>query len=164
MSIKLVRIDFRLVHGQIVTKWIHTIKADTILVVNDKLAKDSFMLSVYQMSAPPGTKVKVVTVDDFIQHWKETRYEELNCMILIKNVDDAYRIFKGGVVFDAIQIGGLGGSAGRKAVFGPITLDKVDAERLSEINDSGQRVYFHQVPEDGSAEFDAVMKNVKFDE
>lgn len=163
MSIKLVRVDFRLVHGQIVTKWIHTIKADTILVVNDKLANDSFMLSVYQMSAPLGTTVKVVTVDDFIAHWKETKYDEINCMVLIKNVEDTYRIYKSGVVFDAIQIGGLGGSAGRKAVFGPITLDKQDADRLKEINDSGQRVYFHQVPENGSAEYNDVIKDVKFD-
>ena len=163
MGIKLVRIDFRLVHGQIVTKWIHTIKADTILVINDKLANDSFMLSVYQMSAPAGTKVKVQSIDDFIKHWHETKYDEMNCMILIKNVEDAYRLYKGGVVFDAIQIGGLGGSAGRKAVFGPITLDKVDTDRLKEINDSGQRVYFHQVPEDGSAEFEAVTKDIKFD-
>ncbi len=163
MGIKLVRIDFRLVHGQIVTKWIHTIKADTILVVNDKLAKDSFMLSVYQMSAPMGTKVKVKTIEEFIQHWHETKYEEMNCMILIKNVEDAYRIYKGGVRFEAIQIGGLGGSAGRKAVFGPITLDKTDTDRLAEINESGQRVYFHQVPEDSSAEFNSVIKAVKFD-
>ena len=163
MAIKLVRIDFRLVHGQIVTKWIHTIKADTILVINDKLANDSFMLSVYQMSAPIGTKVKVQTVDAFIKHWHETKYDEMNCMILIKNVVDAYRLFIGCVVFDAIQIGGLGGSPGRKAVFGPVTLDKTDTERLKEINDSGQRVYFHQVPEDGSAEFEAVIKDVHFD-
>lgn len=163
MAIKLVRVDFRLVHGQIVTKWIHTIKADTILVVNDKLANDSFMLSVYQMSAPMGTKVKVVKVDDFINHFKETQYEELNCMILIKNVEDLYRMYKGGVVFDSIQIGGLGGSPGRKTVFGPITLDKTDADSLMEINNSGQRVYFHQVPEDSSAELSSVLKNVSFD-
>ena len=164
MAIKFIRVDFRLVHGQIVTKWIHTIKADTILVVNDKLANDSFMLSVYQMSAPMGTKVKVVKVDDFINHFFQTQYEELNCMILIKNVEDLYRMYKGGVVFDSIQIGGLGGSPGRKTVFGPITLDKTDADRLMEINNSGQRVYLHQVPEKiAFAELSSVLKNVSFD-
>ena len=163
MAIQLVRVDFRLVHGQVVTKWIHTIKADTILVVNDKLANDPFMLSVYQMSAPMGTKVDVIKVDDFIAHWKENKYEDVNCMVLIKNVEDTYRMFKEGVVFDAIQIGGLGGAAGRKAVFGPVTLDKTDAEQLKEINDSGQRVYFHQVPENGSVAFNDVMKGVVFD-
>lgn len=163
MAIQLVRVDFRLVHRQVVTKWIHTIKADTILVVNDKLGNDPFMLSVYQMSAPMGTKVDVIKVDDFIAHWKENKYEDVNCMVLIKNVEDTYRMFKEGVVFDAIQIGGLGGAAGRKAVFGPVTLDKTDAEQLKEINDSGQRVYFHQVPENGSAAFNDVMKGVVFD-
>lgn len=95
MAIQLVRVDFRLVHGQVVTKWIHTIKADTILVVNDKLANDPFMLSVYQMSAPMGTKVDVIKVDDFIAHWKENKYEDVNCMVLIKNVEDIVCLKKG---------------------------------------------------------------------
>ncbi len=162
MGIKLVRLDFRLIHGQVMAKWVKTVGTDTILVVNDDLVKDKFMLGVYKMSAPKGIQVKIATVQGFIKHWKETKFDELNALVLIKTVDDLYKLYQAGVVFDAVQIGGLGGSPGRKAVWGPVTLDKRDADRLAEINDSGQRIYFHQVPENGSAEFKDVMRDVTF--
>ncbi len=83
--------------------------------------------------------------------------------LVVADTWSQWTLFGQTVIICLIQIGGLGGSASRKAVFGPITLDKTDADRLQEINDSGQRVYFHQVPEDGSAEFNSVMKGIHFD-
>ncbi|MDQ4976588.1 PTS sugar transporter subunit IIB [Klebsiella pneumoniae] len=35
-NIKLVRIDFRLIHGQVITKWRNIISATEIVIVDDK--------------------------------------------------------------------------------------------------------------------------------
>ena len=40
MNINVLRIDDRLIHGQIVTKWIKDANADMITVVDDKAAKN----------------------------------------------------------------------------------------------------------------------------
>jgi len=64
-GIKLVRVDFRFIHGQVVTKWSRTISTDRIIVVNDELAADEFMADVYVMAAPPGIDVDVFTIEDF---------------------------------------------------------------------------------------------------
>lgn len=48
-GIKLVRIDFRLIHGQVITKWSNKISATRIVVVNDALSKDEFMADIYVM-------------------------------------------------------------------------------------------------------------------
>lgn len=162
MSINLVRIDFRLIHGQIVTKWIRSVKAKKIMVANDALSQDPFMSDVYVMSAPPGIDVEIVSVDEFVNKWNETKFEDEDILLLFKDVNDVYRVYQAGVKFDRVQIGGLGGAPGRKVVFGPITLDQTDAEKLTEINNSGMEVYFHQVPEEASGEFDKVMKKVTF--
>lgn len=50
-GVKLTRIDYRLIHGQVITKWTNKAAANRIIVVNDELAKDKFMASVYTMSA-----------------------------------------------------------------------------------------------------------------
>ena len=42
-EIKLFRIDSRLIHGQIITKWLKVSKADKIVVVDGTLAADDFM-------------------------------------------------------------------------------------------------------------------------
>ncbi len=50
-EIKLIRIDFRLMHGQVVTNWIKQVSADSILIVDDKLAADKFLAQVFLMAA-----------------------------------------------------------------------------------------------------------------
>ncbi|HPW53061.1 MAG TPA: PTS sugar transporter subunit IIB [Erysipelotrichaceae bacterium] len=157
MAIKLVRIDFRLIHGQVITKWVRTVGANLILIVNDDLFNDKFMFDIYKMSAPTGIKVDVMTKDAFADAWKTNQFESDNVMILLKSVKDAYYLYKQDVVFDELQIGGLGGGPGRKVVFGPITLDKTDVEQLDEISNSNTKVYFHQVPEDPSADYQKII-------
>ena len=56
-DINLVRIDFRLIHGQVVTKWVKQANANRIIIVNDMLAKDEFLASVYKMAAPSNVKM-----------------------------------------------------------------------------------------------------------
>ena len=43
MEIGLIRVDSRLIHGQVITKWLNYSKANVIVVVDDELSKDSFM-------------------------------------------------------------------------------------------------------------------------
>ena len=162
-NIRLVRIDFRLIHGQVVNKWIKITQSNKIIVIDDALATNDFMKSVYVMAAPPGVDVKIYTVEEALVEWKENQFGTGNALILFKSVKDAYRTHAGGFNFEELQIGGLGASPGRKIVFGPITLDQSDTDQLKELNDKGGvRVYFHQVPDDPSAEFEKVISKVSF--
>ena len=53
MSIKMIRVDDRLIHGQVVMRWTRTIGANIILVPNDKVAKDPLQQSLMRMAAQP---------------------------------------------------------------------------------------------------------------
>lgn len=52
-NIVLCRIDSRLIHGQVVTKWVGQSQANRIAVVSDELDADPFMKNIYLMAAPP---------------------------------------------------------------------------------------------------------------
>ena len=73
-GIKLVRVDFRLIHGQVITKWSNIISAKEIIVVNDQLSKDEYMAEIYIMAAPPGMKVNVLSINDFVTQAKNNAY------------------------------------------------------------------------------------------
>ena len=60
-NLLLVRIDDRLIHGQVMTAWMKTLPAKQIIVIDDKVAKDDFMLFVLQNAAPSGIKVIALT-------------------------------------------------------------------------------------------------------
>ena len=45
-NISLIRIDSRLIHGQVITKWVKIAKANRIIIIDDELAQDDFMASI----------------------------------------------------------------------------------------------------------------------
>lgn len=64
-SIVLCRIDSRLIHGQVVTKWVGQSQANRIAVVSDELDADPFMKNIYLMAAPPSIKVDCYSNSSF---------------------------------------------------------------------------------------------------
>ena len=62
-DIRLVRVDFRLMHGQVVTAWLKQVSANAILIVDDQLAADKFLAQVFLMAKPQGVKVAIRSVE-----------------------------------------------------------------------------------------------------
>ena len=161
-NVKLVRVDFRLIHGQVVNKWIKMIRANKIVVVDDTLANNEFMKSIYIMAKPPGVDVQIYTHLQAMENWKKDQFGDGEVLLLFKTVVQAHHCYEDGLEYPELQIGGLGAAPGRQIAFGPITLDKKDTDLLKDLDDKGVRVYFHQVPEDGSAEFKKIFDKLKF--
>ena len=62
-EIKLVRVDYRLIHGQVVARWLKVCPVRRIVLVDDVLGSDEFMSDIYKMAVPKGTDVDIVTID-----------------------------------------------------------------------------------------------------
>lgn len=142
----LVRIDSRLVHGQVVTKWIQRTDANRIIVIDDKLAKDSFMAQVYVMAAPPQVKVDILSIKDTLECWNKNSNDRI--IFLFKNVEMAVEAYNSGLEINALQVGGIGGAPGRKVVYKNITLSDEDFEKLEELSKKGVNITLQTVPDD----------------
>ena len=62
-NVVLARVDDRLIHGEVVTAWTPTFKANKIIIIDDEVAKDTFNVRVVKALAPAGTKVIVYNVE-----------------------------------------------------------------------------------------------------
>lgn len=78
-NIVLCRIDSRLIHGQVVTKWVGQSQANRIAVVSDELDADPFMKNIYLMVAPPNIKVDCFSNQSFAVAWKRTSWATATC-------------------------------------------------------------------------------------
>ena len=87
MEIGLIRVDSRLIHGQVITKWLNYSKANVIVVVDDELSKDSFMSEIYKASAPNGIIVEILSIDDFMKNTGTHKYSNKRLLILLKNIE-----------------------------------------------------------------------------
>ncbi|WP_054721838.1 PTS system mannose/fructose/N-acetylgalactosamine-transporter subunit IIB [Lacticaseibacillus nasuensis] len=147
MSIELTRVDFRLIHGQVITRWVKQCDINEIVTIDDVTAKDEFMVDVFKMAAPKGVKIKILTVEQGIAAQKNGDFDKAHVMLLFKSVEQIHKAVMGGLSLQEVQIGGLGGGPGRKAVNNAITLDRKDADDLLEIESKGIKVYLQTTPD-----------------
>ena len=70
MDIQLIRIDDRLIHGQVVVGWVKALNIDRLVVVNDAIAKNSMQKTLMEMAVPSGLKVSFYTVEEAAQNCK----------------------------------------------------------------------------------------------
>lgn len=159
-NIVLCRIDSRLIHGQVVTKWVGQAQANRIAVVSDELDADPFMKSIFMMAAPPNIKVDCFGIDEFCRSWNQDQLGTGNVLLLFPNLASVLKAVEGGFVIEKIQVGGLGGGPGRKVVFQNITLDDADETILLELKVRGIDVYFQTIPEDKPQKLADILKRL----
>jgi len=72
----LIRIDNRLVHGQILEAWIPFISASHIVVVNDDVADDPFRESIIKMAVPREIEIRIYNIEEFARNITCENYTE----------------------------------------------------------------------------------------
>lgn len=147
MSVVLTRVDFRLIHGQVITRWLPQLHVNEIITIDTPLSEDAFMKEVFTMAAPQGVKIQILSVEDAVKAQKDSKFEENRVMLLFKNVQQLDEAIQSGLKLDEVQIGGLGGGPGRQAVNNAITLDQKDADTLTALENSGINIYLQTTPD-----------------
>ena len=157
-KITLVRVDHRLIHGQVITKWVKIAQAQKIIIVDDFLGQDEFMADIYRMAAPSGVEVAILTAEDAGQAFQNNTLGDKNIFILFKNVDMAN---KAGLKYEKIQLGGIPNEAGKKMVFTAVSLGNQDVEQLNELNKDGVEIVLQVIPEESSMTYEHALKKFK---
>ena len=147
MSIVLTRVDFRLIHGQVITRWLTQCQINEIVTVDTGLSKDEFMQDVFKMAAPKGVKIKILDIDTAVKQQQEGAFDANRVLMLFKSVKELSDACKAGLKLEEVQMGGLGGGPGRKAVNNAITLDRADADMLLDLEKEGVKIYFQTTPD-----------------
>jgi mannose/fructose/N-acetylgalactosamine-specific phosphotransferase system component IIB len=84
-NLVLVRIDDRLIHGQVVTQWMKDTHANKVLIIDDKLPEDAFMKRVLKAAAPPGVKCIVKSIADSIPYIQgDPKTDDEAILVLVK--------------------------------------------------------------------------------
>jgi len=83
------------------------VKAKCIIVVNDKVAADSFFETVIRMAVPSEIDVIISSVEDFVQNYTYTHGSGKKTIVLFSSVADACDAFRRGFRFDRLNIGNI---------------------------------------------------------
>lgn len=156
-KLNMVRVDYRMVHGQIVAKWIKFHPVDRLILADDSLVDDPFMGDIYRM-AVPDREVDIVKLGDV-----QTAIDRKNDTVLLifKDVASAYTVYKNGLQLPELNVGAVQNSAQRKAVVQGVALSVEEYEKLSEMKAEGVNVFLQPIPENDPVSLGSIEKKLK---
>ncbi|EMV7410281.1 TPA: PTS mannose transporter subunit IIAB [Enterobacter soli] len=148
MVIGLARIDDRLIHGQVATRWTKETNVKRIIVVSDDVAADKVRSTLLTQVAPPGVTAHVVDIAKMLRVYNNPKYAGERVMLLFTNPTDVERIVEGGVKISSVNIGGMAFRQGKTQVNNAISVDEKDIEAFNKLNARGIELEARKVSTD----------------
>lgn len=133
MPLCLVRIDDRLIHGQVVLGWSRALKPDRIVVANDRISQSSWERKFYTSSVPPHIKVSFLDLEETARQLLNNLFKNELVMILFESVRDVHEVIEMGVSLDDINVGGLHYRKGADELLPYVFLTNEDRGYLREL-------------------------------
>lgn len=149
----LIRIDDRLIHGQVIAVWCRHRPFTRIVIVDDEVAADPFMQDVMRLAAPPGLQVEVLSLEEAIRRLPHDPSPRETTMLLLRSPQAALRLYEGGVRYTALNVGGLGIAPGRRPLFRHIAASEEEIAALKALAEQGVEITFLTVPGEKARSF-----------
>jgi mannose/fructose/N-acetylgalactosamine-specific phosphotransferase system component IIB len=158
VTLKLVRVDDRLIHGQVVAVWLRAVGADRIVIVDDKTAQNEFLRDVLTLAAPQGTPVEVYGLTDGAARATELVSSPTSVFLLMRTPLTALRLRELGVRFEMLNVGGLGAGPGRHPLYKNISATDEEMAAMRTLEEMGTKVELRIVADDHGVPFASVDK------
>ena len=148
--IKLLRVDHRLLHGQVAFSWTGYLGANCILIANDACVGNELRKATLRLAKPSGCKLVIKSVEDAVTALNSGSADKYELFIVVESVKDAYRLASAVDRISTINIGGLKATQDTHHFHGDknINLTTDDEGMLHELMDAGKEVEFRMVPSD----------------
>jgi mannose/fructose/N-acetylgalactosamine-specific phosphotransferase system component IIB len=153
MPVKHMRIDNRLIHGQVTVAWVGAIGANHLIVANDEVAADEFQ-RVLLPQASRGVRTSVLSIDAAVAHCASPADGE-NIMVLAKFPADALRLLEGGLTAGEVNVGNQAPKPGSKftMVTRSISVTEADATTYRRIAELVGTLRCQMMPTDKADDF-----------
>ena len=152
-KITALRVDDRLIHGQVAMTWTKQLAVQGIVVANDEAANDNTQKMALKMAVPGGIKSLIKPVDEAIRILNNPKASRMRILVLTRTVKDALKIRQSVGEIGFLNVGNTGRFDGidvsEKLVLTPtIMLTKTEQQALKDLVALDPKTCMQQVPND----------------
>ncbi|BAL62689.1 PTS sugar transporter subunit IIB [Melissococcus plutonius] len=159
MSIIGVRIDGRLIHGQVANLWTTKLNISRIMVVDDAVALDAIEKSGLKLATPAGVKLSVLPVEKAAENILAGKYDSQRLLIIARKPDRLLRLTELGVPIKEINVGNMSQTSDTRSITRSINVMDTDVTAFNQLHDKGVHLIAQMVPSDKAEEFMPLLKN-----
>ncbi len=161
MEIVNIRIDDRLIHGQVVTSWSMLTKATRIMVIDDKVVKDVINKEALKMACPKQCKLSILTVKKAAENLISKKYENERIFIIVKNPKTICDLYDAGFSINKVTVGNMGGSKDNKMIKKSVSVTEEDIKNFLYLDNKNVKIVAQMVPSEEEVEFIDLIKFIK---
>ncbi|MDT2817003.1 PTS sugar transporter subunit IIB [Vagococcus lutrae] len=161
MTIRAVRIDGRLIHGQVANLWTPSLGATRIMVVDDQVATNDIEKSGLRMACPAATKLSVLPIEKAAKNILDGRYDSQKVFIVVKSPQPLLALVERGVPIEEINVGNMSQTSETKSVTKSVNVTPADVEVFKALDKHGVKLVHQMVPGEKSSDFMELLKKYK---
>lgn len=160
MEIVNVRIDERLIHGQVAAFWTNKLSVGRLIVVNNDVIKNEVQKMALKMATPVGVKLSIISVETAAKNLIARKYEGQRVMLIFKNPKTLYELLEKGVKLEEINVGNMSTKVGTKQVKKSVSVTSEDVEYFNKIDKMGVNITAQMVPTEEKIDFMKLLINI----
>lgn len=161
MTISAVRIDGRLIHGQVANLWTTKLGVTRIMVIDDKVAASDIEKSGLKLARPAGIDLSVLSEKVAADHIKRGGYDSQKVFIVVKRPQVLLDLVNDGVKLETINVGNMSQTDETTQITNSINVVQDDVDAFKALHEKEIKITQQMVPGDQANDFMAISK--KFD-
>lgn len=126
-----IRVDNRLIHGQVVQAWLPKIKPDKVLVISKQATQNTLMAKMMRMALPQGYELEVLSAEDALESLKKDEAKKV--FILVEDLNQLAELAKLNIVLEKVNIGNTKYEEGKKEFSAGVYFDKQDLATIANL-------------------------------
>ncbi len=156
--VKLLRVDERLLHGQVAVTWVSNVGASSILIANDEVMTNETSKMALQMAKPLGTKLAIRSIEDGAALLNDERTKDISIFVIVRTIADALRLVQLTDTVKIVNIGGVKKKEGSRMIAAAVFISDEDIENLKTLSGYVDKVEFRMVPSDSAKSLESVVR------
>jgi mannose/fructose/N-acetylgalactosamine-specific phosphotransferase system component IIB len=147
MEQEFIRIDDRLIHGQVVLGWVNHLHTKQLILCDDTIANSEWESELYLSIVPDNLKAMIMTVDDTAEYINNNPQEVADTIVLLSGPDVVEKLHSRKVAMHDVNVGGIHYKEGKKKYLTYLYLDNDDIASFSRCFNNGIHFSCQDVPE-----------------
>lgn len=140
----ILRIDDRLIHGQVIAGWVRPLGIESLILASDKICRDEWACNAYKLAIPEGIEFFCKNLEQCVKHIGQ--HNKKRAMIIVESVKEASDLVNAGLAIQEVNVGGLSYREGTREIAPYIYLSPDDITSVVHLYHKGIKIIGKQLP------------------
>ena len=146
MTLSLLRVDDRLVHGQVVVGWAQALGAEHVVLVDDRISASEWERELYALAMPPGLLLTIASVEESLKDVRRWIVAHERTIVVTADVSTVARLCETAPDITQVNVGGMHAGVGREQRLPYVFMSRAEADALRQLESRGVSVTAQDVP------------------